>query len=69
MSRSGCVDGPGIDSSGEGGTDGSRCGGDGEGSRWWAGEATETEGKDIDVEAAAVFAEIERGVDGETSMV
>lgn len=69
MLRSGCVDGPGIGSSGEGGTDSSRCG-RGEGSGFGGGEAIETGGKDVGVNAVAIFAEIEGGVGGgTTSMV
>lgn len=59
MSRSGCVDGPWIDSSDEGGKDGSLCRGGDEGSGFEGGEAIEAGGKGADVKSAVSPAKIE----------
>jgi len=69
MSRSGCVDGPGIGSSDNGGTDSSRSWRGDVGSGFKGGEAIETGGKNAGVNAVAVFTEIEGGMGGGTTSV
>ena len=64
MSRSGCVDGPGIGSSGNDGAGGSRWERDGKGSRFEGGDMIGARGKEAGVKAAVVFAEIDGGVGG-----
>ena len=66
MLRSGCVDGPGVNSSGDGGTDGSRCWEGGNIFGFGGGEAIEADGKSVDVEAVALLAEIDSGAGGGT---
>lgn len=62
MSRSGCAGGSGIDSSGEGGIDGSRCGGGVEDSGFEGGEAIEAGGKVAEVKAVVLPTEIDGAV-------
>ena len=62
MSRSGCVGGSGIGSSGESGTDGSRCGRGGVGPGFEGGEA-KAGGEGADGKLVVFFAEIDGGVD------
>ena len=62
MSRSGCVAGSGIGSSGEGGTDGSRCGRDGVGSGF-EGEV-KAGGEGVDGKLVVFFTGADGGVDG-----
>jgi len=69
MSRIGCVDGPGIESSGEGGADGSRCGRGGGCSGFGGGEVIKAEGKGVGVKTVVPFAEIDGGVGGGTMSI
>lgn len=68
MLRSGCVDGPGVGSSGEGGTDGSRWERGGEGAGFGDGGVIEAEGKDVGVKVVA-FVEIDSGAGGGMALV
>lgn len=58
------MDGPGVNSSGDGVTDGSRCWGGGDIFGFEGGEAIEADGKSVDVEAVALPAEIDSGAGG-----